>query len=474
MNFEEIKEKFDAVIKHSQDYDFAPNTEQLLSTWREKKSRFYGNVHMNGELIYECPDLVSFEMTESMKTERREHFLELLWDIDPAHQIYSFINANDYGFYDNKTVESYTTIDGVTIPAGVKIGRALKKFMAPYADEETLEHIRIEMSKIIQENKVSGHLCLSVHPLDFLSSSENNYNWRSCHSLDGEYRAGNLSYMLDDCTVMVYLKGEDDVTLPRFPESVPWNNKKWRCLFFFDKNRHICWAGRQYPFCAENALSIVRQMIFEPMNYFEDVGISKAIQWNQCVAKGTISWNGLAAQESNGFLESKYVNFQGTMTPMSEWVADAPHSMHFDDLLCSSFYLPYMINYGCNTKDMVKAIKTPMVIGGSIPCAHCGKEPVYNSETMLCRECMLESDEENNDIVYCANCGQRIIADDSFLYNDEFYCDECHDELFSECGKCGQVHLESEMTWDEKKMIWVCADHSHKHYLPGWLDDLIS
>ena len=28
---------------------------------------------------------------------------------------------------------------------------------------------------------------------DYLSLSENAFNWRSCHALDGEYRAGNLS-----------------------------------------------------------------------------------------------------------------------------------------------------------------------------------------------------------------------------------------------------------------------------------------
>ena len=81
---------------------------------------------------------------------------------------------------------------------------------------------------ILQEDKIEGTLCFSVHPLDFLSSSENTYNWRSCHSLDGEFCAGNLSYMADSATMICYLKSDKEEILPRFPEDIPWNNKKWR------------------------------------------------------------------------------------------------------------------------------------------------------------------------------------------------------------------------------------------------------
>ena len=72
-----------------------------------------------------------------------------------------------------------------------------------------------------------------MHPLDYLSLSENTYNWRSCHSLDGEYRAGNLSYMMDKSTVICYLKSNDDVILSNFGPEVKWNSKKWRVLLYF-------------------------------------------------------------------------------------------------------------------------------------------------------------------------------------------------------------------------------------------------
>ena len=131
---------------------------------------------------------------------------------------------------------------------------------------DILQEKHIPYNSNIQENKVTGTLCFSVHPLDFLSSSENNYNWRSCHALDGEYRAGNLSYMLDKSTIICYLKGAEKVKLPLFPEYIPWNNKKWRVLLHFSENWDIIFAGRQYPFESEEGIEIVRTLLLSKIN----------------------------------------------------------------------------------------------------------------------------------------------------------------------------------------------------------------
>ena len=87
-------------------------------------------------------------------------------------------------FYDNIVTDS----DYSPAPKGMKLVRAFKYFEK---NKIVLEEIQNLASRYLQEDKVKGTLCFSVHPLDFLSLSENTYNWRSCHSLDGEYRAGN-------------------------------------------------------------------------------------------------------------------------------------------------------------------------------------------------------------------------------------------------------------------------------------------
>lgn len=67
--------------------------------------------------------------------------------------------------------------------------------------------------------------------LRFLTSSVNTYNWRSCHALDGEYRAGNLSYMADNVTFMCYIKGEAKLQYPFLPHGISWNSKNGACLY---------------------------------------------------------------------------------------------------------------------------------------------------------------------------------------------------------------------------------------------------
>ena len=67
----------------------------------------------------------------------------------------------------------------------MKITRALKFPFLKEIPQKLLDTFQTKMSMILQENCVSGRLCISVHPLDFISSSENTYNWRSCHALDG-------------------------------------------------------------------------------------------------------------------------------------------------------------------------------------------------------------------------------------------------------------------------------------------------
>ena len=101
-----------------------------------------------------------------------------------------------------------------------------------------------------------------MHPLDFLSLSENNSNWRSCHALDGDYRAGNLNYMADDVTIVAYIKSSSgDEKLREFPKSVPWNNKKWRALLFI--NEDVCYLGRQYPFAAAGVEDLLEKVLHE-------------------------------------------------------------------------------------------------------------------------------------------------------------------------------------------------------------------
>ena len=234
-DIEEIKAQVKSVLAYSQECP-EPKVDNLINKWLKAK-KFLIEA-LGGDLIKEG-ETVSFSLSREEKDKRVNSFIN---DIEYRHSDLAwFIYLNRNSFYDNTVAKEYTLETGETIPKGMKLLKSFKYFIS---DKEELNKLQTRASMMIQEDKVEGVLCFSVHPLDYLSVSENTYNWRSCHALDGEYRSGNLSYMCDESTVVCYLRGKDtQVRLPHFPEDVLWNSKKWRMLMFLSESWQSMFAG---------------------------------------------------------------------------------------------------------------------------------------------------------------------------------------------------------------------------------------
>ena len=394
------------------------------------------------ELVYECPETISFQLGKESLRAKFNCFVECV--ADNSLILADFFSRNEEGFFDNKVSSSfYIQEKNIWITEGMKIGKALKYFEGLCSDD-FLEFVRLEASRLVQQNVVSGKLCVSVHPLDYLSSSENNHGWRSCHALDGEYRSGNLSYMLDGCTVVVYLKSDkEEVELPRFPGDVPWNDKKWRCLFYFDDVHQVVWAGRQYPFSSDVALKLVKEKLFEPMNFFSKRNLPKIFwtDWHCPIIAEELEVNGVPHM-----IESKYVAQNGHIQNINKWITNDEQSMAFNDLLSSSVYVPYIFNFGLVPSYMTAP---PMKVGAAVPCVCCGQDIKY-SESMLCNDCLLRSDQEMEEIVECVECGCRTFSDLDYYYGDAYYCPTCYAEHILTCSDCGETFY----TWDKD----ICID----------------
>ena len=198
-----IQEQFNEVIAYSQTGISTPNTDDLFKDWLEAKRDIIEA--FGGKLIVEYPTPVTFTLTEQERQQRVEDFCQMVARMSSV-ALADFIKTNSDGFFNNQVTLQYDS-DAFKIPKGMKLVKAFK-FFEP--DPETLGKLQSAASMLIQENCVTGKLCLSVHPLDYLSASENNHNWRSCHALNGDYRAGNLSYMVDSSTIVCYIKTKDD------------------------------------------------------------------------------------------------------------------------------------------------------------------------------------------------------------------------------------------------------------------------
>lgn len=452
-DIDEIKEQFRAVIAESQGIT-DPKVDKLFNDWERNKQDF---IRMfGGKLIWQYPEKLTFSLDSRVREERVDELIEHISSVYRNSQICDFIDDNRSDFFRNKLSNDYTYNDK-KVPRGTKVIKAFKYFEN---NKETLRLIQDCASRVIQEDKIEGYFCISVHPLDYLSSSQNNYNWRSCHSLDGEYRAGNLSYMGDNATVVCYIKGEKDEAIPLFPFT--WNSKKWRMLLHFSKDRNFVFAGRQYPFSSWGTL-----------DFIHDKFLSKKIPssspfcgWNRWT-DGRIA-NILDSYGEKTPLRDSYIDVLGHLRPLRDVCQDVEldHSLHFNDILHSSCYIPHYIGFeDFNNPD---AWETVQVKVGSVQyCLRCGEKEIYNGETMMCSECEFEYGNScNDDFGFCDCCGARMYNDDASWVAgaEEYVCPHCADHECFVCKVCGELHYRVEMVYCEDTQEYLCKDCYEERY----------
>ena len=456
-NLSKIKEDFDTVIRFSQNIP-DPKTDRLFDVWMECKRDIIEV--FGGKYIYEYPEKVAFELGEKEKHERVIRFAALVESQWGYSELAQFIEAQEPGFFQNMTVSDYTAWDGKLIKKGTKLVKAFKHFIK---NNRSLADVQNEASRIIQEDKVEGTLCISVHPFDFLSLSENTYNWRSCHALDGEYRAGNLSYMMDKSTVVCYLKTANNVELPGFPPEVKWNSKKWRVLIYLSDNWKMIFAGRQYPF--ETSVG----MDFLLKEALPQSGLLKLNQlrerwtdWNKTLIEDIELTNGIRAH-----FNSPYIPMGNELKALEDVVIQGEGSKQYNDVLYSSCYKPiYAFKYALpfwvdeyGGYSMVNE-DTQFHIGGYTYCLWCGEEEsLMGADTMLCEKCELEHGTSDNELfTYCDSCGRRIYADDAYIVDDDDLCEDCFNKYCTRCECCGEVIWNDYIHYHEKTNQYVCED----------------
>lgn len=429
-----IKQQFKDVISYSQ--SFIPNDEvinRIFDVWKSQKSYFISS-YLHGNLIYEYGS-VELHLNPEKKDLLFDEFINQIGYTINEYKIYEsvakFIRLNKDGFFSNTVVNEESSQLNASIKLGMKLMRCLKYFIK---NSELLTQVQQLASTYIQKDKIKGTLCFSVHPLDYLSVSETTYNWRSCHALNGDYRAGNLSYMCDSSTIICYLKGEDEAKLPNFPDNVPWNSKKWRMLIFFDDLGEHCFLGRQYPFTVDGILPIIQNK-FLPEEW---IGFSD--QYVKVIHDPLI---GEEYENYNIELINKYMPLNTSMGMQLYCLDDVvinETDLHYNDLLHSSYYLyPYY-----NSKKHCRhRNRTPIKVhvGHEVPCLYCGNNNIKGdgAALMVCEDCDDEYGFSGNTQI-CDICGERIRDGEDFIVtiNGDIVCENCIiNEEVRYCDGCG-------------------------------------
>ena len=445
MDLQKIKKQVEEVLEFSQGFK-GINAENLINEWYDAKEFF---IERFGGPIYQFPEKTVFHMSDDNKESKFRTFIAHIYDRYELYSLGRYLESRTVDEFFNNTVQNEYIYMDVVIPKGMKLLKSFKFFSD---NDHLISAAQTEASAILAEDKIEGYFCLSVHPLDFLSSSENTYNWRSCHALNGEYRAGNLSYMCDSSTIVCYIKGDNDESiLPRFPESVPWNSKKWRMLMFLSDAHNALYAGRQYPFILDNILPFARDILFRTLEYSP----GRWSGWHNDLLPRYIYKDSFEAMEfQRGRYESNYslVPIGGKFYRNVDLITDVPGSRHFDDLLYSSYYTPYYC-YRLNSQEDIH-----FTIGSHVHCIKCGKNDPAEGR-MVCRDCEREYGDEVPGYYVCDICGARIPQEEGtwIARGDMFVCDSCYENECSTCYECGEVYPNDSMYYDDNNCRWYCS-----------------
>lgn len=323
------------------------------------------------------------------------------------------------------TKERSRTGKELKIVKGQKIMRFLGKFAKEFDLEDQYEEFRKRHSEVLNLTKVKGTLCLSIHPLDFVTMSDNNCDWDSCMAWrdgdPGEYRIGTIACMNSPYVLVAYLKASDDMHLFYDTEEF-WSNKKWRQLVIVNEN--IILGNKQYPYDHDYISTFV-------LDWVKELAIKNLGYNNWYDNIRTIINN-----ESNEY-EDKTIYF----------------SIHTD--------LMYNDIYGGRKGYVAKHIPPCyyFTFDSVAICAECLSPFGHSDETssIVCSTCQ-------DPKTYCCDCNE-FLCDDEAYYDDNGYpyCERCYWECHIMCDSCG-IHLPtSEAYYIEEYDEWVCNSCYNKY-----------
>ena len=268
--FAEIVENHGAPNPNYSSYFDTNNFPFIARFWNEQKQNLF---HIfNENLILEKE--VSFPMTEEEGREqmyqlkRSSPFIQDFYNwrynckrtIPSLNLLHLVTDSNLYAnVYDGDTVK----IDTYTLREGAKVIKALGKLNQKFIHSKNFEEFRIAHSMVLNQKEIKGTLCLSIHPLDYITMSDNSYDWDSCMSWItdvGSHRCGTIEMMNSPYVVVAYLKGDKPF--------MDWSNKKWRSLFIVTKD--LISAVKSYPYenkyLTQYCLDWLRELV-ESSNY---------------------------------------------------------------------------------------------------------------------------------------------------------------------------------------------------------------
>ena len=430
--------------------------EYRLRHWDAAKSehlaQLFGNkLILEKEIVFATPE-----------SQLRSKISRVLWDDTTAiGRFYKLITdptpyTLDYDEYDRRARLFHTEFlacnrithlqkpvkiecNGQTIQysEGSKPVKVLGKLAHALGLDKEYEEFRLAHSQILNQKELKGSLCLSIHPLDYMTLSDNASGWSSCMSWqeNGCYRIGTVEMMNSPFVVVAYLKSSKEDFHWRDGQ---WNNKHWRTLIIVHPETIV--NVKNYPY-ENNELT------------------KECLEWLRQLAITNLNWNYLSEPcqlwaESNYPIESlgHPVYFIPETDAMYNDFGDGNPWALLNPDISSRLHINYSGERNC------------MWCGDYLDL--CGDE---SESYVFCESCA-----DHGNWYYCECCNERVHEDDVYWANGASYCSCCYEEHCAECHISGDVFHKDEL---EKLYLTHTNDapsdsdkwcYVYQGYVQGW------
>jgi hypothetical protein len=338
------------------------------------------------------------------------------------------------------------------LQAGMKPIRALQKIAKYFQGTQYekyfkhLEEFRIKHSMMNNDDVVDAKMVFSIHPLDFITMSDNSLNWSSCMCWTGErgcYSVGTVEMMNSNNVICCYIK---DKTPFYFDEdnkddAHTWNNKRWRCLAYCTND--IIMSGKAYPYQNDNN----KKFIIKVLKELAEKNLGRTYAFGPELYKDMIHIGSNHRMENN----RDWIRLNDTFKHNIIWDTKGM----YNDMLNDSG-----THYWCYRN---KVKKTKIIsVSGKAPCLCCGEQVPqledlwdedYNDRyidvgQVVCNECLSDCE--------CDFCYDRSplhtyykvrLKDGGHTYK---FCESCFEKYIKRCPCCGEPFLINDFELNRK------------------------
>lgn len=294
---------------------------------------------------------------------------------DDLKQVFEYIKYYyiDKGFITSAHMfEKINSDKQLKIPSGTKIMRAMRKILEfynfPYMD--SFCKWRDDVSVISTDKIVKGNLVFSIHPIDFMTMSDNTNGWSSCMSwIDGgAYSAGTIEMLNSNVACVAYLESKT----PFVYNGINIPNKSWRALVFAHKD--ILLVGKHYPFHSDALALTILDKLQETLR--------DTVKWKYQYKKQLYS-------DMIYSYNNEYIRNEFGRTFNNHKIYTYMNNMYHDIIE------DHDSKYWCCRNYVHKTLY--LNLSGPLTCMCCGKEMPYKGTKKYCEHC--------KDLYECHGCG---------------------------------------------------------------------